>query len=97
MIKYEYVWLDGYTPEPNLRSKIRVEDSFPPSNWAFDGSSTKQATGDYSDCILKPVAHYDNPFLKGNSKLIMCEVLLANEAPHPTNTRTRIESLSTDW
>ena len=24
--KVEYVWLDGYKPEPNLRSKVRVLD-----------------------------------------------------------------------
>ena len=50
----EYVWLDGYKPEPNLRSKIRVEDrvSSPPW-WSFDGSSTKQAGGKNSDCILR--------------------------------------------
>ena len=26
--------------------------------WSFDGSSTKQAMGDSSDCLLKPVAIY---------------------------------------
>ena len=25
-IKLEYIWLDGYTPEPNLRSKVKVID-----------------------------------------------------------------------
>lgn len=25
-IKLEYVWLDGYKPEPNLRSKIKIVD-----------------------------------------------------------------------
>ena len=25
-LKLEYIWLDGYTPEPNLRSKIKVFD-----------------------------------------------------------------------
>jgi glutamine synthetase len=25
-IKLEYVWLDGYKPEPNLRSKVRITD-----------------------------------------------------------------------
>ncbi len=24
--KVEYVWLDGYTPEPNLRSKVKILD-----------------------------------------------------------------------
>ena len=23
-IKLEYIWLDGYEPEPNLRSKVKV-------------------------------------------------------------------------
>ena len=52
-IKIEYVWLDGYTPEPNLRSKIKIVDYVNPSKlvledipyWGFDGSSTKQAEG----------------------------------------------------
>ena len=26
-IKLEYVWLDGYTPEPNLRSKVKLIDA----------------------------------------------------------------------
>ena len=24
IIKLEYVWLDGYEPEPNLRSKVKT-------------------------------------------------------------------------
>ena len=24
MTRIEYIWVDGYTPEPNLRSKIKV-------------------------------------------------------------------------
>ena len=56
----EYVWLDGYTPEPNLRSKIKVKakDEKPfalhmdAPAWSFDGSSTRQAEGKSSDCIL---------------------------------------------
>ena len=26
-IKLEYVWLDGYKPEPNLRSKVKIVES----------------------------------------------------------------------
>ena len=26
-IKLEYIWLDGYSPEPNLRSKVKVVDA----------------------------------------------------------------------
>ena len=42
MTKYEYIWLDGYEPEANLRSKVKVTDGEPPA-WSFDGSSTLQA------------------------------------------------------
>ena len=44
MTKYEYIWLDGYEPEANLRSKVKVTDGEPPA-WSFDGSSTLQAEG----------------------------------------------------
>ena len=59
--KLEYIWLDGYKPEPNLRSKIKIVDLPHPfvledvPDWSFDGSSTQQAEGNFSDCILKPV------------------------------------------
>ena len=61
-VKLEYVWLDGYTPEPNLRSKVKIVnaetigasiESFP--MWNFDGSSTNQAETGNSDRLLKPV------------------------------------------
>ena len=60
--KLEYIWLDGYTPVPNLRGKTQIKeyDSFPTLEqlpmWGFDGSSTQQAEGRSSDCMLKPVA-----------------------------------------
>jgi glutamine synthetase len=42
---YEYIWLDGYKPEPFMRSKVKAtsEDNAP--DWSFDGSSTQQAEG----------------------------------------------------
>ena len=49
--KLEYIWLDGYTPVPNLRGKTQIKefDSFPTLEqlplWGFDGSSTMQAEG----------------------------------------------------
>ena len=61
--KLEYIWLDGYTPVPNLRGKTLIKEysSFPSLEelplWGFDGSSTQQAEGSNSDCVLKPVAH----------------------------------------
>ena len=62
--KLEYIWLDGYTPTPNLRGKTQIKEfaSFPTLEqlplWGFDGSSTNQAEGRSSDCVLKPVAVY---------------------------------------
>jgi glutamine synthetase len=86
----EYIWLDGYQPTASLRSKTKIlhdEVSDPPI-WGFDGSSTEQATGDHSDCVLKPVFHCPDPLRGGRNILVMCEVLLAsNLRPHATNTR----------
>ena len=87
--KLEYIWLDGYEPVPNLRSKTMIKefDSFPTleelPKWGFDGSSTKQAEGHSSDCVLKPVAVYPDTTRK-NGALVMCEVHAARRhaAPH---------------
>ena len=54
-LKAEYIWIDGYTPTANLRSKTKivegpVSDLGDLPDWAFDGSSTEQASGDNSDC-----------------------------------------------
>ena len=55
--KLEYIWLDGYKPTANLRSKTKIVDDFSGKlsdvpMWAFDGSSTQQAEGGSSDCLL---------------------------------------------
>jgi len=103
-LKLEYIWLDGYTPEPNLRSKVKLIDA--PIHevngkrvhglslndcpeWSFDGSSTQQAEGHFSDCILKPVRMVPNPLNKGQlqSYLVLCEVMNPDGTPHSTNTR----------
>ena len=46
--KLEYIWLDGYKPTQNMRSKTKVIENFSGKIedcpvWSFDGSSTKQA------------------------------------------------------
>ena len=56
--KLEYIWLDGYKPTSNLRSKTKVVEDFSGKLedcevWSFDGSSTQQAEGGSSDCLLE--------------------------------------------
>ena len=50
--------------------------------WGFDGSSTNQAPGSNSDCVLKPVFSCPDPIRGGDDKLVMCEVLLPDMTPH---------------
>jgi glutamine synthetase len=89
--KAEYIWIDGAEPTPKLRSKTKiVEDGKEPPVWGFDGSSTNQAMGHASDCVLKPVRTVPDPVRGGSSKLVMCEVLLTDMTPHPTNTRAAL-------
>jgi glutamine synthetase len=86
--KAEYIWIDGSKPTSKLRSKTKiVADGAEPPIWGFDGSSTNQAPGERSDCVLRPVRVVPDPIRKGNHKLVLCEVLLTNMEPHPTNTR----------
>src|ERR1700754_5193183 len=94
--KLEYVWLDGYEPVPNLRSKTQIKEfaKFPKLEelpwWGFDGSSTRQAEGKSSDCMLKPVAVYPDTTRK-NGVLVMCEVYMPDKkTPHPRNSRATI-------
>ncbi len=92
----EYIWVDGSHPTQNLRSKTRVVSVAPTleeiPSWGFDGSSTNQATGDKSDCLLKPVRIFRDPTRK-NSYLVMCEVLQADGTPHPTNKRSLLREV----
>lgn len=55
--------------------------------WNFDGSSTGQSKGNNSDVYLYPVAIYNDPFLGGQNKLVMCETYTWDKKPHSTNKR----------
>ena len=83
-----------------MRSKTKViqkpvtsgnPKDFP--DWSFDGSSTGQAEGNNSDCILNPVAVYPDPVRGGQDVLVMCEVLNPDSTPHHTNTRAQLAAL----
>jgi len=96
-VKLEYVWLDGYKPEPNLRSKVKIievnskEDLENIPEWGFDGSSTKQAEGHFSDCYLKPVRGYVKSSISEYCTVyVLCEVLNSDGKPHETNNRAKL-------
>ena len=97
---YKYIWLDGYTPEQNLRSKIQVTDLNVPSIWSFDGSSTQQAEGGQSDCVLKPASSYQITgvnHLWYQNTLVMCEVLDSDHTPHESNYRSTADLIDDEW
>ena len=91
----EYIWLGG---NYNLRSKTKViggsiEKVEDLPRWGFDGSSTNQAEGENSDCMLKPVYMVPDPIRGDNSLLVMCEVLNADGTIHASNTRSKLATL----
>jgi glutamine synthetase len=101
MAKLEYIWLDGYKPTQSLRSKTKIEGDFSGKledcpNWSFDGSSTEQAPGGSSDCILKPVFICPDP-QRRDAYLVMCEVLDSKGEPHESNGRAHIEDDDNDF
>jgi glutamine synthetase len=100
--KLEYIWLDGYKPVPNIRGKTLIKDfdSFPSleqlPNWGFDGSSTQQAEGHSSDCVLKPVARYLDSTVK-NGVIVLNEVMHPDGTAHSTNARATILDDPETW
>ena len=100
--KLEYIWLDGSKPTQGLRSKTKVVDNFSGNvedcpMWCFDGSSTQQAPGGSSDCLLKPVACFPDPGRSGNGYLVMTEVLNADGSAHESNGRATIDDSDDDF
>jgi glutamine synthetase len=98
-IKAEYIWVDGSEPTKKLRSKTKilpgpVKDLKQLPDWGFDGSSTNQAEGDASDCIMKPVFFCPDPIRGGDNVLVMTEVYSADGKVHPTNTRAPLRAVA---
>src|ERR1700743_2705427 len=101
MAKLEYIWLDGYKPTQSVRSKTKIDKDFSRrlvecQLWRFDGSSTEQAPGGSSDCVLKPVFICPDPQRK-DGYLVMCEVLDSTGKPHESNGRATIEDDDNDF
>ena len=98
-IKAEYIWMDGHQPTQKLRSKTKVIDGPIHSIddlplWGFDGSSTNQAEGNDSDCMLKPVCKMPDPVRGGDDILVMCEVMNPDGSIHSSNTRAHLREIS---
>jgi len=91
-----YVWIDGSGQD--LRCKTRTIDFVPtdPAQlpiWNFDGSSTGQAEGSNSDVYLHPVALFNDPFRRGNNKLVLCETYDYTGKPQDTNLRSKCKKI----
>src|SRR6204780_5040680 len=100
--KLEYIWLDGKKPVPELRGKSLLKSFDSPPKladlplWGFDGSSTMQAEGSKSDCVLKPVALYPDASRK-SAYIVLSEVMHPDGTPHSTNMRATIENDPDLW
>lgn len=88
----EYIWVDGTEPTRKLRCKTRIlpKDATEIPVWGFDGSSTNQATGKDSDCLLEPVFVCHDPIRGHGSLLVLCEVFDADGKPQASNTRAAL-------
>ena len=95
----EYIWIDGHKPTAKLRSKTKVldkkvNDVSELPEWGFDGSSTQQAEGHFSDCLLRPVYFLNDPIRGGNNILVMCEVFNADGSVHESNKRAGLREVA---
>mgnify|MGYP001368449825 FL=1 len=98
-IMVEYIWIDGNQPTAKLRSKTKVvtdqiNSATDLPEWGFDGSSTRQAEGHFSDCLLKPVHIKKDPIRGGDNLLAMCEVFNADGTVHNSNKRAKLRELA---
>ena len=93
VVTAEYIWLGGCN---EFRSKSRVMHleckdvrdvaSYP--EWSYDGSSTKQASGNDSEVLLRPCAIFTDPFVNvSTGVLVICDTYYPNGKPLSNNHR----------
>lgn len=87
----EYVWIGA---KGMLRSKARIFPNQISSVkdiplWNFDGSSTGQAIGKFSDITLMPARIYPDPFRGGNNILVLCECYEDHKLSQANKSNTR--------
>ena len=82
-------WFNLINESLNLRPKYEKPDKdvMALPKWNYDGSSTGQAQGSNSDCYLKPVRIFPDPFRCDPHILVLCEVLDSDKNPAATNHR----------
>ena len=94
----EYIWIDGSEPTKRLRTKTKVvDDGAEAPIWGFDGSSTNQAPGNQSDCVLNPIRIVPDPIRGKDDVLVLCDVLTVDMEPHPSNTRAALVGIATKY
>jgi glutamine synthetase len=97
-ITAEYIWIDGQKPTAKLRSKTKIIDTVKSladiPEWGYDGSSTEQATGHFSDLLLRPVKMMPDPLHRDGDVLVLCEVLNPDGTVHPSNTRAYLRQVA---
>jgi glutamine synthetase len=98
-ITAEYIWIDGQKPTSKLRSKTKIVDGpikkpgdLP--DWGYDGSSTYQAEGHFSDLKLKPVYVVPDPLHRDEDVLVLCEVFNPDDSVHWSNNRARLREVA---
>ena len=97
-IMAEYIWVDGQKPTAKLRSKTKILPNAVSHlseipEWGFDGSSTMQAEGHKSDCLLRPVYFVHDPVRGGQNILVLCEVFNPDGSVHESNTRAELRQV----
>ena len=103
MIVGEYIWYDD---NYNFRSKSRtITDKFKTNElnstswpeWNYDGSSTNQATCNYSEIILQPKCIVKDPFRTRmgftDAYLVLCDTYSPNGIPTQINKRVYAQNI----